>query len=83
VFILSISYLFTVISAEELLLDSKTIYPNTYAYIVQTEKDLVSLNNSSYILYTNSYTGVKKGLWINVAAFGNTVNELIRKQISL
>jgi hypothetical protein len=63
-------------SAEELLLDSKAIYPETYVYIVQTEKDSISLKNPTYAINTNNYSGLKKGLWINVAGMGKSINEL-------
>ncbi|NLD98362.1 MAG: hypothetical protein GX640_00675, partial [Fibrobacter sp.] len=71
-----VCFLFSVCHAEILLVNTRDIYPNSYAYIIQTEKDSASLKNPTYAINTSNYAGLKKGLWINVAGFGSSADEL-------
>lgn len=69
-------FFYAVCQSEELLVNSREIYPNNYAYIIQTGKDSASLKNPSYAINTDIYAGLKKKLWVNVVGFGNTANDL-------
>lgn len=61
-----------------LLLETQTIYPNQFAYIIQTESDFVKLTNPVLAIYTDVYTGPKFGLWLNVVGISESKSNLAR-----
>ncbi|MFW5758569.1 MAG: hypothetical protein ACOCYO_07805 [Bacteroidota bacterium] len=76
--LITLLLIFTATKAEKLLVDTRAIFPNMYAFIIQTEKDSAALNQPSYAINTDNYEGLRKGLWINVVGFGDSVDELTR-----
>ena len=63
------------LQAETLLVDSRNVFSGKYAYIIQTEKDSIALTNPSSAINTNYYSGLKNGLWINVAGYGDSIQD--------